>query len=666
MNNYRHKFSYGRFSVLNDTNVVTSTAVGNYIADLKSVEGFVSAGRKKSLELRDSYSDYSGVNKKYVNEDGVYEPALALAEFGRATTERRLVKEDTLSLLKMQTSSDSHELFLYNMLLSWLRAELYAGQGERDGILRVKTDCYSDSHVEVFLDQPAQDHTYEVILEAPCPVETVLSDDWNYRNSGNYWQFPMVVRYSATNKHQEYFYLAHLRGRVNRSALNGEFNFASIAVHRLALEPVGGQMTVFDEEPDIDWGEPKLMWQWIVDYVTLNRLEQQFAAAFETVVSVTFQPTYHTMEATAWYNVTSEVILPEFIPTRAKISLALEGEPFIPFSAAYEFVVTDAKTPGQCILSAAMANYYMYVGLYAILADAGRSVENWHYAALCTDEDLYVLKTPYARAAAISAATGKEFTTLMSEACSYRPRIEDLSRVTHVTVAKSLDGTVQGEIAITQVPSFVSGALVYGTVVDHYDHLAHLAPAQVIKPRDIYDLDTSFRTTLQLSNLYRVYGHDVTWENRNRVGDILPYGAAKTCMIDPYSLGEVAEEPFAVRQGTSSRREGRAVSLPNLANLFDEDRVVVRPSKPVLTLCEWGRRDKPLPPTRFVKKTRVVNEFKIRAGATSSRALLRALPRKPAPSGFQVADTTIAPMIPVAADNERIIVPDTAATSNDA
>jgi len=363
-------------------------------------------------------------------------------------------------------------------------------------------------------------------------------------------------------------------------------------------------MTVFDDEPDIDWGEPLLLWQWIVDYVTLNRLEQQFAAAFETFVSVTFQPTFHTMEATAWFQVRGEVILPEFSPTRAKISLALEGEPYIPFAAAYEFTVTDGRAPNQCMLAAAMANYYMYVGLYALLANDARTCTLWHYSTQCLDEDMFVLKTPYARAAAISAVTGKEFTTLMTDGCSYRPTVEDLGKVNSINVSRAIDNSVNGSITIDRVPSFVSGALIYGTTVGHFDHLSHLTPLQEIKMSARFDPDESFKTTLQLSNLYRVFGHDLTWFKRVDNSELKPYAGVHTCIVDPYSLCEEPETPFSMRDGISSRREGRSTSFPNLDNVFDEEKIVVRVSKPVLTLCEWNKRERPLPPARFIRKTK--------------------------------------------------------------
>jgi len=279
---------------------------------------------------------------------------------------------------------------------------------------------------------------------------------------------------------------------------------------------------------------------------------------------------------------------------------------------------------------------------------------------------MFVLKTSYARAAAISAVTGREYTTLMTDGCSYRPMVEDLGKVEDIEIGTAVDGTVTGRVKVNRIPSCVSGALIYGTTVGHFDHLAHLTPVQEIFPRDRYDTEKSFRFTLQMSNLYRVFGHDITWMRRIDNVELRPYANVNACVIDPYSLEEEPEEPYSMRDGTSFRREGRSVSLPNFDNIVDEPKVVVRVSKPVLTLCEWNRRDRPLPPAKFIKKTKTKVEFKIRAGATSNRAYLRSLPRPKQKEGFRNAQDIIAPMIPVAPDPERIIVPDTAATSNDA
>jgi hypothetical protein len=407
------------------------------------------------------------------------------------------------------------------------------------------------------------------------------------------------------------------------------------------------------------------MWQWIIDYVTLNRLEQQFAATFETLVSIAVQPNFHTMEASAWYEVPLVLTLPHFSPTRAKISLALEGEPYIPFAAAQEFILTDAREPGQCVVAAALSNYYMWLGAYAIFENVARTVSDWHYALLCNDESTDVLRSAYTKAAAISTITGREYTTMMTEGCFFRPNFESLSRVNTVHVAMSPDESVEAKIELTYIPSPVSGALVYGTVVSHFDVCAHLTGVQSIVPQHVYEPDKCFRTALQLSSLYRVFGHEVFWCKVGTTTEFSPYAASRTCLVDPYSMQFEAECEYNLRPAGSERREGRSITLPNIDNMFGEQKIGMRVSVPVVTMCEWNNRHKPLRPIRVLSRTKQPIVFSIRTGQSSNRAVLRSLATKAAPSDFQVAQHDIAPLIQVGIGTEQPIDVNTAATSND-
>jgi hypothetical protein len=665
-NNYNQRLQQGRFSVLADYQVAASTVVGNFVADLKSTESFQFVGKKKRLEMKSSYSDYSGINKKFINDDGVFEPAMALAEFARAGAERRLIKEDTLSLLRGQSHTDSHEAFLYNMLISWFRAEINMQNGDTDGILRVRGSDYRDSHVSVTLDRPGPEHLYSIPLEAPMPAEIVLDDGWNYRNNVNHWHFPYVVKYSAATKEQEYFYLSHLCGRANARELNGEFNFPPLSRVLTALEPVGGVQTIFEEEPNIDWGHSPKMWTWIIDYVVLNRLEQQFAAVFETFVSATVQPLPHTMEATTWWHLTSEVVLPVFAPTRAKISLALEGEPFVPFASAFEFTMSDGRAPSQFVVASAICNYYMYLGLYAMIDNHAQTIDDWHIAANCHIEELYALKTPYAKAVAISVITGKEFETMMNEGCYYRPVVEELALVDTFEIAEHFDDSVGDRVKLDYLPTYVSGALVIGTIVDTFDSLSHLTGVQQIKPKDLRSEEFAFRPALQFASLYRTYGHDVSIAKTRGGQGFTPYASVKTSIIDPYSMRFETDRDFKVYDFESSRRDGRHASLPNASVLMNTEKVTVSITKPVLTLCCWGDKNAPLQPVRFMQRSAKTVSFNVRAGASSNRVLVKGLRKPRTQSGFQMAEEVVAPAIPVPMHTDNLIVQDTAATSNDA
>jgi hypothetical protein len=665
-NNYEHKFSGGRFSILNSSTINVAAGGSNYFADLKSLESFQFAGKKKELEIKYGHSEYAGINKKFITSDGLYDTALAMVEFSRTSTERRMIKEDSLALLKAHTQCDSHELFIYNMLISWFKAYLYAGQDVKDGILRVSTDAYVDTHAIVHLDQEAVDHTYQIKMCAPCDVDHVLGENWEYRTPLNAWAYPMVVKFSATTKAQEYFYLSHLSGRTNASELNFDFNFVGIRRGDVALERVGGGFTIFDDEPDIDWTARDLMWQWILDYVHVNRLEQQFAATFEAILVMGAHPTHHTMESTAWHAAPLKLVLPAFCPTRAKISLALEGEAFTPAASPHDFMLTDGRAPTQCVLSAAITNYYMWLGIYALVENQARAVVDWHYAFLCNDETTDVLASPYAKAAAASFVTGREYTTMMYDGCHARIKIEEMVNVNHIYVSSSPDGSVPSKVRLEYVPSTVSGGLVNGTITDTVDVLSHLTALQVLKRGDVHDMSKSFRTVLRLSNLYREFGHDVVWERNRGQDDLKPYSSSSTCIIDPYSMGFNADRDYSVEGGYSVERAGRHNIIPSLAVMMDMETIGVQKLKPTLTVVAWKDRRTPLRPTRRTARLPVKTVFKIATGSALNRTLLRSLKAMPGQQDFRKSGAVIAPLLPTDSTEGPLISVDTVATTDDA
>jgi len=212
----------------------------------------------------------------------------------------------------------------------------------------------------------------------------------------------------------------------------------------------------------------------------------------------------------------------------------------------------------------------------------------------------------------------------------------------------------------------VSGALVAGTIVDLFDPLSHLTGVQEINPEKMFDEMSSFRTTLQLASLYRLYGHDFTIYRNDGDAGFTPYSSVRTSVIDPYSMGFSSTRRYHVEEVESATRDGRKAPLPNVNVLQQTDKVTVIISKPTLTLCEWGDKFKQLKPVRFTKRIPKTVTFNVRAGASSSRILARGLRKPKQEAGFHKGEDVIAPMIPIIVDPGSIIVQDTAATSNDA
>jgi hypothetical protein len=308
----------------------------------------------------------------------------------------------------------------------------------------------------------------------------------------------------------------------------------------------------------------------------------------------------------------------------------------------------------------------MWLGIYALLENEARTITDWHYALLCHSDGTEILQSAYAKAAAVSAVTGREYATLMYDSCYARVDFSTMLHIDDIDVSVPVDNSVSGKIHLTYLPSIVSGGLVNGTVVDTYDVLSHLSGLQVIHPRGIYTPQDSFRSALRLTNLYREFGHDIVWERSMQRGELRPYGAVYTSVIDPYSMGFESDKDYAVELGYNTRREGRSNSLPMIDTLFEYETVTVAKLKPTLTIVEWKTASQPIRPAKYTRRLPVKNEFKIRTGGTSNRVLLRSMKALPKQAGFQGERNVIAPLLPTTKVEGEEIPADTISTLNDA
>jgi len=412
--NYRPVIKDGRFTMVNNTIVTASQSGANYRADLSLSTDFQYAGREKQTYVNDGYTDYSGFNKKYISEDGVFDPMAALSEFSRVHAEKRIVKEDTFAVLGRQIQTDSHEAFILNMLITWLKARLYKDNQCTDEILKVKTQPYRDAHVVVALDQAAEEHEHEIELGFPVDPEELVGAMWVLRARDNYWARPFVSHYSAGAPSQAQFYLSHVMGRKVTTALNFDVELPGLDTRELLLDEVNGSNELPADFSEIPWTQPDIIWSWVMDYIKLNRLEQAFAAALETLGALSAQPMPSSMEATQWQKCKLTVVVAAFSPTRARIRSVLEGDPYKPFAAAEEFLIHEVSTMNHFLTACAITNYYMWYGLYTLLHNEARQRSDWRTVFTSVADELHVLYTPVMRAACISVITGREYSSCMS------------------------------------------------------------------------------------------------------------------------------------------------------------------------------------------------------------------------------------------------------------
>jgi hypothetical protein len=574
--------------------------------------------------------------------NGVYDAGLALTEFARHSKERRVVKEDTYSILTRQVQEDSHEAFLYNMLISWLKAQLKQFNADGKEMLEVYTLPYDDSHITIDLGHGYARQLHEIELGLPVDQNEVASANWyirevapGTRNTDSYWRKEFVLHYDGSDPRKTAFYLAHVLGRTNVSVLNFDVPIAGLDTSLLALDPIGGEDMLTDF--DLPWDNPDMFWSWIIDYVRLNRLESAFAATLELLGSVAVQPNWSTQEACLWARSEQVIVLPTFSPTRARIRTNLEGTPYRTSASSTEFTLSEARSPKTFLLTSALANYYQYLGLYAILFNEARSMVDWHQVYRSQGGTLRELVSCEAKAAAISVATGMEYATCMNEGCGMYIDVSGMS-ADYV----GLDYRTKGDYvyhgdSTKWLPAPVTGSLVLGTLSGEMEALAHLQGHTSVTfggaIGEMYDTDVIYKT----ATIYRLFGHDVEFEQYPTNKIVRPVVPAKECVPDVGSIMFDPSDPVTLKIGRNVGREyGNTYVLPNLFTLAHGCKTLTCTIQtPMIEVYDDVERKVRCAPTVLLTKVKRPITYKVKSAYSAKPSVFQATRLNKIPAIYQ-------------------------------
>nr|CAE9672667.1 coat protein [Mucor hiemalis virus 4] len=637
----------GRFTATNDSIVFVSHHGQKFQADLSLSTSFQVAGRKKYVRHLGTHTDYSGFNRKFITDSGAYDPVSALEEFSKTNTDRAMLKPESLGFIHRHSQSDSHEAFLYNMLISWYKAKLYVDNDGEDDIFKVRTSPYRDSHCVIPLDRAYEDHLYEIEVGYPVNVQRMQSASWALRIKENYWARPYVLHYNASTVPQETFYLVHALGRTETSELNFDIEIPSLDTRELLLDPINGNQFLPDDFERIPWTQPDVLWQWIIDYVRLNRLEQPFAAAFETFGAMTYHPMPSTAEACSWNQAQLVVSLGQFSPTRARNRSNLEGEPYKPYALADEFMINEVESPARFITSSAICNYYMWYGIYTLIHNEARSRSAWRTAYTSVADELQVLTSAAARAASISAITGREYSSCMTDGCAMLVDLSLLGSYTEIPEIRDLDRAVLRPLQISAVYAPVSGSLVLGTMVNDFETTAHLTSNYVLDLKHPTTPSPDLTQLARAATVYRLFGHDLVLTNLVTGVPFNTWAAVRECVPDIATIDFDPMTPKHYRIDGSIVREGRSHILPPPHVLLADNTATVLVQKPTVTLTKWGSRREPLRPSLVFSRKKKPVTFKVNAPIkyNFSQFTARAVPTQEL-SGFRRATDTVPPRNP--------------------
>jgi len=652
---FEPKFGDGRFTMVNRTRAIMGLGDMKYSVGLRLASHFQFTGAKFAITRPVPRSNFYGYNKKYIDEDGVYDPLRAIDEYSRTVPGMRLNKEDLRALASTDNIVDSQEAYIYNMLVSWLKARLYVDMKGKDGKVSISKSDFMDSHIGYSMTGDYGDKDYIITLGPPAG-EDDTPYKMEYRDSANFWSRPYVMKYSSNSVEQVSFYMAHVLGSAGTSGLSADIPIDPLSFDELLLDPIGmapsGVLKLFGEY----WQRPNVIWLWIMDYVRLNRVEQEFASALELLGAIATQPlpSYH--ESILWSKAITVVNLSRFSPTRARVPTNLGGEPNVHDLNASTFTFDEGKAPSNFITVSSILTYAFWVGIYGMVSNYSEDCKSWDDVFASSDAELGILNTIEARAAMISLVTGKETMSCFTTNCHLTYDLSAMYGIKRLVVDKVYDDEHPGYLLFDTVPEYVSGSLLLGAVSSDYPILQHLAPKQSFQVNRQGLVEAT--TAAKIANAYRLFGHEVQIEHF-RSGELYPvYANAEDSVIAVYELFARTRTFDLMRVTSSHAREGRHVDIPDAIHLdtYGECHIVI--DMPVIDVCAWKQRQLVHRPTTMVDSRRVPTTFRVGSTSGFEKSRFSVYNRGGTRvQGFQETQVELAPEHPVVRGTAATTVP---------
>jgi len=596
--NFEPSFENGQFSLLNRTSALATYPGGSQLCDLRLRTDFQVVGKQKRLEIDSTFTDLNGYNTKYISQTGHFVPEAALQEFSKTDFGKRVTTKDIEGKITGLTHRDCHTSYLYNMLISWARALLYKMNKtkemdkDRRAILTVKCSPYQSAHVTVGLPDIAET-SYRIILGSPNDHVNIPT---RIRSSENFFEKPFVLHYNASSHTQECYYLVHAAGRTHSSALNFDFEIPGVDGDNVLLDrvdPCGDTLNLSQLE-HIPWNDPDTQWQWILDYVTLNRLQTQFAATLETFGAMCCHPIWSSAEACAWQMSELVAVLGSFEPTRARLRTVLDGDPYIEDTNAIDYVIGAKSKPVHYWISSAILNYYMWYGLYAVIYNEAAGRTSWRTAFTSVHEALTNLYSPHMRAFCISAITGHEVPTSMSVGAGMHVSMQDMPSVGRIlNTGKGTSGE-EARVNVDAVYAPVTGSLLLGTFANDLEVVQHLKSHFGVQFRGTRGTPYSKIDLMKTATIYRLFGHSTTFFDEITQQEITPWAPVNECVPDLSSILFEPRDLCKLTVGWSEIRPGRCIPLPALGSLAENGSISVVIQKPHIEPVKFRTAQTPL------------------------------------------------------------------------
>lgn len=348
----------------------------------EAISNFSCLNVSKELAFtRTNEFNFVGCNRKMINEDGTLNTAAVISDLTRNFPDKFFIPREVTEMTYRYSMEDSHVLYIYNMLTTWLYTLLYeasqtVSQSEKHGNVHMKIKLrrprYEDSHC--IIDYGIMSESNFVELEVcQAMIKTDRSSLYPQtlgRTKDNYFCFNHVLRIpSNISKEQYSFYIAHL---YRRKPVSDYVNFDLGFYHTLSIVLID-QAGTYEGRQDssIDHNltscskiyPASRILQWIMEYVQTNNLFYDLALATEIIFRAAFWPVPETQEGNVWLQRGSmRIAVPEFQPIRGLYPNLFLGEAYMPPGIVNYYYSTKNQLMTQ-LLYGALENYAMIYAL---------------------------------------------------------------------------------------------------------------------------------------------------------------------------------------------------------------------------------------------------------------------------------------------------------------
>lgn len=288
------------------------------------------------------------------------------------------------------------------------------------------------------------------------------------------------------------------------------------------------------------------MWYWLCAYVTENRVESQFAAAFELFSSVAYRPVADTAEGFLYSTLKTQIYLPEPHYYRARFPGLLEDEPWMVPHDSHNMMLRTGADAHSLLAMAGVTNYIAHLGAVSVINE-GHMVEPDFVlgAQFARHSNTFMERPSEHRAACVYAVLGREVFTHFTSgigviyptvAFTQMDRYPFARRSTPLSDVSGFDFTDAGLSHGGRLALPASPALIYGKVSDQLTALSHCRPMQHWDFKNGVDSILTLEEAFTLANVYRLAGYDPTFTDVQTGRVVAPFSSLRAMSLTLNSM----------------------------------------------------------------------------------------------------------------------------------